>query len=674
MNTTTFSIWCYVCDNDINDSAAKRLHDISQFIKKEVQKQRSAEESMNDIQNKIAATMTTTITPLLNDVKDNADESMKSEAVEHTTSVTFTLPSKRMQRNSLDTIKSSDLLPRVTGLSNLGNTCFFNAVTQNLAQTPFLLENLKETQESGEQFELPGGKMKLKPEGKDEEEEIVLDQIKSELETASDSTVTSALTKTLDQLQNTSGGVFTPSDLLKQFTKKWPQFAGGDQHDSHEALRHLLESVRNEELRRFQQVILKDLGFGNNTDPSKVSPDNKAKIKFYGFQAQERILRPDPVFRGYLVSTLTCQDCFNVSPRQEFFLDLSLPVTVDKPQPPARRKSSPEPSTSSDMKISSGPKGPSKAQLKKEKRLEHKSKRAQKNQNRRRQSKDVDRQTSLEPPASSSSTAAENDEKPNESSSSSLSESDADVEDNVTDDPQSRRDDNGNELKSPQTPEKRDDMPENPSKNDEEKADNVVVEGTLSATGMVNALSTHISKMNVEGEAAAAAIAADTESVVKKQQRKRLISHADWNNTLAPRLQCADGELSVQSCLNNFTSVELMTGNNKVGCEACTERINGKKGKTVYTNATKQFLISSPPTVLILHLKRFQMGGTGFRGMGFRKITKHVTFPLILDIAPFCASNIKFLPNVRRHQKKLLYSLYGIVEHSGGMHGELIYA
>jgi ubiquitin carboxyl-terminal hydrolase 16/45 len=112
-----------------------------------------------------------------------------------------------------------------------------------------------------------------------------------------------------------------------------------------------------------------------------------------------------------------------------------------------------------------------------------------------------------------------------------------------------------------------------------------------------------------------------------------------------------------------------MTGNNKVGCEACTERINGKKGKTVYTTATKQFLISSPPAVLIMHLKRFQVG---MRGM-FRKITKHVAFPTVLDLAPFCASKVKLLHHVKRHQKKILYSLYGIVEHSGGMFGKKNY-
>lgn len=151
----------------------------------------------------------------------------------------------------------------------------------------------------------------------------------------------------------------------------------------------------------------------------------------------------------------------------------------------------------------------------------------------------------------------------------------------------------------------------------------------------------------------------------QKTNRQRTISYSDWSTTIAPRYQCDEGECSVQSCLNNFTAIELMTGNNKVGCEACTERINGKDGKSVNTNATKQFLISSPPAVLILHLKRFQMGA---RFM-FRKLTRHVTFPFLLDIAPFCGTKVKKLPNVDKRQKKLLYSLYGIVEHSGGMHG-----
>lgn len=41
----------------------------------------------------------------------------------------------------------------------------------------------------------------------------------------------------------------------------------------------------------------------------------------------------------------------------------------------------------------------------------------------------------------------------------------------------------------------------------------------------------------------------------------------------------------------------------------------------------------------------------------------------MLDIAPFCGSKVKKLPNIRPQQKKLLYSLYGVTEHSGSMGG-----
>ena len=80
-----------------------------------------------------------------------------------------------------------------------------------------------------------------------------------------------------------------------------------------------------------------------------------------------------------------------------------------------------------------------------------------------------------------------------------------------------------------------------------------------------------------------------------------------WMDTMSPRYQCEEGECSVQSCLSQFTSCELMTASNKVSCELCTKRCPGKEKKTVYANAWKQLLIYNPPAVLILHLKRFQV-------------------------------------------------------------------
>lgn len=74
----------------------------------------------------------------------------------------------------------------------------------------------------------------------------------------------------------------------------------------------------------------------------------------------------------------------------------------------------------------------------------------------------------------------------------------------------------------------------------------------------------------------------------------------------------------------------------------------------VCTPRTKRYLISQVPAVLILHLKRFQA-----QRIDFRKVTKHVSFPVLLDLAPISNS----------HKHSRIYSLYGVVEHRGTMHG-----
>ncbi|XP_032299599.1 ubiquitin carboxyl-terminal hydrolase 45 isoform X2 [Coturnix japonica] len=139
--------------------------------------------------------------------------------------------------------------------------------------------------------------------------------------------------------------------------------------------------------------------------------------------------------------------------------------------------------------------------------------------------------------------------------------------------------------------------------------------------------------------------------------------------TLSQSYITSSKECSVQSCLYQFTSVELLMGNNKLLCESCTERkqkyqkksnSSEKKMEGVYTNARKQLLISSVPAILILHLKRFHQAG-----LSLRKVNRHVDFPLILDLAPFCSASCKNVTDGAR----VLYSLYGIVEHSGSMRG-----
>lgn len=744
MNTTTFEIWCYSCDDEVSPTQRKNLQECVEVVKKLLQKPpptpaiplQGCENSIDSIQGKIAATLEQ-IRPLL-PTTEQSETSENNNGVVYGPSPPPPPPipgmAKRVQINyepyrnpsasttALTTTitDASQKMPqqlqlaRVRGLANLGNTCFFNAVMQCLAQTPYLLDVLKESSEPGEEFILPGGTFKF-----NKDEDVELPPIKGVL--SSWGGLTSLLAQALEELQS-GGGVFNPGKLFDKLCTKCPQFCGGDQHDSHELLRHLLESVRSEDLKRYQKVILQNIGYYDQ-DTNNVTEEFKKKCKIYGQQAGDRILRPEQVFRGFLVSTLRCQDCFHTSSRHENFLDLSLPVSVEKPQPPMRRKNSPE----------NVPQGPSKHQLKKDKEKERKAKRALKQQVKKQH----------------------NSTNSMETNSSASEQSDADVEDNLNDDTTAVKptlavpssdvltcDPNGNssELPSPLVPEKRGDSPENPNKdsldddeNDSgiatspanasvnvqdsflaanknktnpnevaiannkeieiglsEKGANLVRQlsltnpnlaaatSTATATavngGNNDSLSNEMDKLQLTSEASAltsveskASTAAAQAAASKRAKAKRVRtqSYSDWSTTIAPRYQCKDGECSVQSCLNNFTAVELMTGNNKVGCDNCTKRINGEGGKTIYTNATKQFLVSSPPAVLILHLKRFQIGQRCI----FRKLAGPVKFPMVLDIAPFCGSKVKNLPNIDRKQKKLLYALYGIVEHSGGMYG-----
>ncbi|XP_053611210.1 ubiquitin carboxyl-terminal hydrolase 16/45 isoform X2 [Plodia interpunctella] len=856
-NTSSWEVHCYECDNEVPVSSSRKLNECIEFIKKEMQ------------------TFVGKPTPL--PPIELYFESRKAD---------LTLPVENLIK--LDKVKdkvTSMILPRVRGLTNLGNTCFFNSVMQCLVQTPYLLQVLQEMATPGEKFTLPGGKLKLKGEGDTEGREVVLPPITGQL--AEWGTLTRTLAETLAELQAGEGGVYTPRKLLSALVSKLPQFDGGDQHDSHELLRHLLEAVRSEDLRRYQSVILTSLGMSSKVDPAKVDGEVKQKVKFYGQQASDTMLRPEQVFRGFLVSTLECQECLNQSDRAEYFLDLSLPVAACRPQPPNlwRRKpanghadkgstdvlngdakdgkSSSEQSDADvednledapkhndthtasvgtqaiahtasnfaayhmdgsydyDKPVNTSTYRSSPVELDKEKgdnTPEFSDKDKCKEEKLDLESTSIGTQSILAPATnfyhppfnykkdnnekriadtasnfaayhltydfkkektdnspvntdknklnfvnSSTSTVAipleykplislENLSNPDSgvASPETTKHNSTETVDNV-DSPI-----NGKELgshsslsseinldmSSPQhnnlSPDKdfesettnkgtTTELDRPPSRRDfAVEYSNEVVSRGISVQGCKNVLEhsgessyeslpenknqemvikdLHNYYQNIANKVDELKLIMEDAKKSKPQPspvhnepepdrgptggafrpRSNAVQEPKVNNvdvkketntnnytsytrpTLSSPYVCEEDECSIQSCLSQFTALELLTGNNKVGCENCTERINGKDGKTVYTNATKRFLVSSPPAILILHLKRFQIGP---RCM-FRKMSKHVDFPTILDLAPFCAMDkLKKLPNVARGQNELLYSLYGVVEHSGGMHG-----
>ncbi|XP_014239093.1 ubiquitin carboxyl-terminal hydrolase 16 isoform X3 [Trichogramma pretiosum] len=523
--------------------------------------------------------------------------------------------------------KTVNSIPKVGGLVNLGNTCFFNSVLQCLAQTPYLVKVLEDLLEPDQTFVLPGGKCKT-----NDNEEIELPPIEGKLD--NNFTFTPVLLKTLTDMQQGEGQVYRPSELLNALRRKTMQCTDGGQHDAHELLRHLLECVRNEDVKRYKAVILEDAGLkGRVTSLDTVEDSKKAQVKFYGIQAMAKLLGAERAFRGELVSTLQCQKCNYTSIRTEPFLDLSLPVQITEKKivvSHLKRKSS-----NLDNSYDSMGNKSSASLTSKEKRAI----RAEKKKNKKLNRNDIN----------NSNTNNVAGDKGNESE-----DSDADVEDNVE-----------NEDLS---------MPEIDSTSPEGttvRPFNSPVSNVDSSSSPIsrNVDDKQVSSDKEDSEKKTNLNALNDDSSTKKKYTRPQRSNGlgdvtsnliklDLSNVLdsSSRYQVNEGECSVKSCLNQFTDQELMTDNNKVMCDACTERENkGKKEgvKMVCQDSTKQYLVSRVPAILILHLKRFQM--TKF---SFRKLNKHVSFPLVFDLAP-----------ASKDSTPKMYALYGVVEHSGTLYG-----
>ncbi|XP_058755603.1 ubiquitin carboxyl-terminal hydrolase 2-like [Vicia villosa] len=164
----------------------------------------------------------------------------------------------------------------VRGMVNLGNTCFFNSIMQNLLAMNKLRDDFLKN-------DAPVGPL-----------------------------ITS-LKKLFTETNPESGfrNIINPRSFFGCVCSKSPQFRGYQQHDSHELLRCLLDGLSTEELAgRKQNGTLKRDGTSSNT-------------------------LVDALFGGQISSTVCCNECRHSSTVYEPFLDLSLSVPTKKP--PSRK-------------------------------------------------------------------------------------------------------------------------------------------------------------------------------------------------------------------------------------------------------------------------------------------------------------------------------------------------
>ncbi|XP_042313062.1 ubiquitin carboxyl-terminal hydrolase 16 [Sceloporus undulatus] len=648
LNLDNWCVWCYLCDNEVQYNSSTQLGQLVDYVRKQalmnIENKVSKEEEDKPVENK--------------KVKDHRNEEEKEKK-----ELLFK-DKAHLNGNAEMTVK---------GLSNLGNTCFFNAVLQNLSQTPVLRELLKEIKMADSTITIEPPEFSVA-----ETLEVTLDQPRP---------LTLAMCHFLTEMQETQKGTVTPKELFSQICKKAIRFKGYQQQDSQELLRYLLDGMRTEEVQRICAGIFKAL----NNSADKENEELKKKIKEY---EKRKITQTfvDRVFGGELTSTIMCEECQTVSLVHESFLDLSLPVfneqgskkkigekNVKKIQENEMENDEDNIENDCYLKDREETPGTSKHLQKKAKKMARKQAK-----NQRRQQKFQEKVI----PLTDSCASEKNEVDHGCSNGTETVESHSEItclkqeeeslnpcEDSI----------NGHNIATEtQNTGKHNVNTENSDHiANNEVSMEVPSEGLVSVVECVNKFD-HLSlkedsieededtangfhKLSLDEEADD-----DTDSFSKlhnSETKMYEIVNEDPETafrTLANREAMNTDESSILLCLYQFTHNEKLCENNKLLCDVCTRRqlcgpkTPGKNAKKhVYTNAKKQMLISLAPPILTLHLKRFQQAG-----YNLQKVNKHITFPEIIDLAPFCSVKCK---NVAEGSSRVLYALYGIVEHSGTM-------
>uniref|UniRef100_A0A674K6V1 ubiquitinyl hydrolase 1 n=1 Tax=Terrapene triunguis TaxID=2587831 RepID=A0A674K6V1_9SAUR len=273
LSLDNWSVWCYSCDNEVPYNSSNRLGQLVDYVRKQAF---SKDQENKEFENK-----------KVEKENQNEQEKEKKEGV-------------IKEDNSSNTSEAVT----VKGLSNLGNTCFFNAVMQNLSQTPVLRELLKEVK-------MPGTTVNIEP------PEFSTEPLVIKLEQPGPLTL--AMCQFLSEMQETKKGTVTPKELFAQVCKKAIRFKGYQQQDSQELLRYLLDGMRAEEIQRVSVGIFKALN-----DSDQKNEELKKKIKVY----EKKKALPtfvDRIFGGELSSTIMCEEC-----RTVFFVLETMMVSVKK--------------------------------------------------------------------------------------------------------------------------------------------------------------------------------------------------------------------------------------------------------------------------------------------------------------------------------------------------------
>lgn len=109
----------------------------------------------------------------------------------------------------------------------------------------------------------------------------------------------------------------------------------------------------------------------------------------------------------------------------------------------------------------------------------------------------------------------------------------------------------------------------------------------------------------------------------------------------------SNDQISLYDCLNLFMEPERLDETESWKCPKCVS----------LQSAKKEMAISSPPWLLLLHLKRFTYGDSG------QKIHKAITYPINgLDLTSYVSKETR-----NKIEHPLIYDLCGVITHRGNM-------
>ena len=196
--------------------------------------------------------------------------------------------------HSQQTVLSAEEVSGLIGLTNLGNTCFFNSALQCLLNTPPLVDYFMNDLHKKEL------------------------NVKSVL--GSKGAVTTAFANLCKQYWSTEDiDAINPKELLRVISDFASQFAQGTQEDCHEFLAFLLDMIHEDLNRVHKKPYIEGKDYYDN------------KLEEHAFESwRNYLLRNKSIivdlFQGQSKSTLKCLRCGLTSHKFEPFMYLSLPI------------------------------------------------------------------------------------------------------------------------------------------------------------------------------------------------------------------------------------------------------------------------------------------------------------------------------------------------------------